>query len=341
MKAVRCLKYGPPEVLQLTEVAQPIPKDNEILVKIHATTVAAGDCRMRGFNVPSSYRLIARFALGFNKPRKDILGMEIAGEVVVAGKKVKKYKIGDLVFGQTVMQHFGGYAEYICLPETTLIELKPKNLSLAESATIPIGGRTALYFLRQARIQTGQKVLIYGSSGSVGTYAVQLAKYFGAEVTGVCSTSNLKLVSSLGADQVIDYTREDFTENGESYDIIFDTVGKTAMAKTIRSIRKNGYFLHAVATPAVSFQMQWAKWTTGKNMVGGGPEKDQQELSFLKELVEQGKLRTVIDRTYTLEEIVEAHRYVDQGHKKGNVIILVDAKVDQLAEPLPLKNNAL
>lgn len=323
MKTIICTKYGPPEVLQCREVDKPTPRDNEVLVKITATTVTAGDSRMRSFTVPLSYWLPARIALGFRKPKKSVLGMELAGEVEAVGKNVTRFKRGDQVFASTFEHGFGAYAEYKCLPEDGILAVKSANLTCAEAATLPIGGRTALYFLREANIQPGQKVLIYGASGSVGTFAVQLAKYFGAEVTGVCSTTNLELVKSLGADKVIDYTKEDFTRNGEVYDVVFDTVGKSSYSDCLKSLTKDGAYLQAVSAPAISLRMWWTSLTSSKNLVGGGPPPKVDALVFLAELVEAGKLKPVIDKSYSLAHIVEAHRYVDTGHKKGNVIIQV------------------
>ena len=324
MKAMVYTKYGPPEVLQLKEVEKPVPKDNEVLVKVYATTVTAGDTRMRSFTVPLSFWLPARIALGFRKPKKAILGMELAGEVEAIGKDVTQFKKGDPVFASTFEHGFGAYAEYKCLPEDGLLALRSANLTGEEAATLPIGGRTALYFLREANIQPGQKVLIYGASGSVGTYAVQLAKVFGAEVTGVCSTTNLELVKSLGADKVIDYTQEDFAKNGESYDVIFDAVGKSSYSDSIKSLKKDGTYLHAVAAPGISMRMRWTSMTSSKKTVGGGPPPKSEDLIFLKELIEAGTIKPVIDRRYPLEQIVEAHRYVDKGHKKGNVVITLN-----------------
>ncbi|HXV42241.1 MAG TPA: NAD(P)-dependent alcohol dehydrogenase [Anaerolineae bacterium] len=324
MKAIVYKKYGSPDVLELQEVAKPTPKDNEVLVKVAATTVTAGDSRMRSFTVPLSYWLPARIALGFRKPKRAILGMELAGEVEAVGKDVKQFKAGDQVFASTFEHGLGGYAEYKCLPEDGLLALRPANLACEEATTLPIGGRTALYFLREANIQRGQKVLIYGASGSVGTFAVQLAKYFGAEVTGVCSTTNLELVKSLGADKVIDYTQEDFTKNGETYDVIFDTVGKSSYSDCLRSLKKDGTYLQAVAAPGISLRMRWTSMTSSRKLVGGGPPPKSEDLVFLQELIEAGKIKPVIDRCYPLEQIVEAHRYVDKGHKKGNVVITVE-----------------
>ena len=324
MKAVVYEKYGPPDVLQLREVEKPIPKDNEVLVKVDTTTVTVADSRVRSFTVPHSYWLPARIALGIRKPKKTILGAELAGEIESAGKDVKRFKKGDQVFASTLEHGFGAYAEYICLPEDGLLAIRSARLTREEAATLPIGGRTALYFLREADIRSGQKNLIYGASGSVGTFAVQLAKYFGAEVTGVCSTTNLELVKSLGADRVIDYTKEDFTQNGETYDVIFDTVGKASYSDSLRSLKKDETYLQAVAAPGISMRMRWTSMTSGKKLVGGGPPPKSEDLVFLEELVEAGKIKPVIDRVYPLEQIVEAHRYVDTGHKKGNVVIIVE-----------------
>ncbi|HEX6303071.1 MAG TPA: NAD(P)-dependent alcohol dehydrogenase [Anaerolineales bacterium] len=323
MQAIVYTQYGSPAVLELKEVGKPIPKDHEVLVKVAVTTVTVADSRVRSFTVPLSYWLPARIALGITKPKQAILGAELAGEVESVGKDVTRFKPGDQVFASTFEHGFGAYAQYRCLPEDGLLAIRSPNLTPEQAATLPIGARTALYFLRAAHIQPGAKVLIYGASGSVGTFAVQLAKYFGAHVTAVSSTANLELVKSLGADKVIDYTREDFTRNGETYDVIFDAVGKASYSGSLGSLKDDGAYLQAVAAPGISLRMRLTSLTSRKRMIGGGPPPNSEDLVFLQQLVEAGELKPVIDRCYPLEQIVAAHRYVDKGHKKGNVVITV------------------
>jgi len=319
MKAMVYKEYGPPEVLRLTEIEKPVPEDNEVLIKIYATTVTSGDCRMRK---PDPFAI--RFFNGLTRPKKiTILGNELAGEIESVGKDVKLFRKGDQVFGQTGLS-LGANVEYKCLPEDGPLALKPVNLTFEESATIPFGGNTALEFLRKGNIQSGQKVLIYGASGSLGTAAVQLAKSFGAEVTGVCSTANVELVKSLGADKVIDYTKEDFTKNGPIYDIIFDTLGKSPFSGCVKSLTHKGIYLRAVhmSVPSIVRGL-WTSMISSKKVIGGVVTEQKENLVFLKTLIETGKFKPVIDRRYPFEQIVEAHKYVDEGHKRGNVAITV------------------
>jgi NADPH:quinone reductase-like Zn-dependent oxidoreductase len=302
MRAVIYSRYGPPEVLQLAEVPKPVPKDNEILVGVRATTVTKGDSRMRSFTVPRAQWLFARLYLGITGPKRQILGMELAGDVERVGKAVTRFKTGDPVFGSTFGTNFGGYADYKCLPENGVVALKPPNLTYEEAAALPGGGMTALRVVRHGKVRKGQSVLIYGASGAVGTYAVQLAGHYGAAVTGVCSTRNLELVQSLGAVKVIDYTLEDFTQRGEIYDVVVDAVGMLPPEQVKRALTPSGIYVNVHTVPG---------------------NESLNDLVFLKELAEAGIIKPVIDRCYPLEQIVEAHRYVDQGHKRGNVAITV------------------
>jgi NADPH:quinone reductase-like Zn-dependent oxidoreductase len=325
MKAAVYSKYGPPEVVQIKDVEKPAPKDNEVLVRIHATTVSAADWRMR-----RAVPIIVRFMTGLWAPKKiQILGMEFAGKVESVGQAVTRFGEGDQVFGSTGFK-FGAHAEYICLPEDALVAIKPVNMTFEEAAAVLFGGVSALHFLRKAKIQARQKVLIYGASGSVGVFAVQLANHFGAEVTGVCSTANLDLVKSLGAADVVDYTREDFSRAGRVYDIVFDTVGKSGFSRSLKSLKRGGFYVRVGGAGRLSsilggiLQEKWASITGAAKVIGGMGGGGAGDLSFLKVLIESGKLRTVIDRRYSLDEIAEAHRYVEAGHKKGNVVIVLE-----------------
>ena len=329
MKAIVWTKYGPPDVLQLKEVEKPTPKDNEVLIRIYATTVTAGDCEARSLKFPIWLSLPMRIYVGLIRPtRITILGAELAGEIEAVGKDVKLFKEGDQVFATTSFS-MGTYTEYKCLPEEPkemegLLAIKPANMTYEEAAAIPVGGLNALHFLRKGNIRSGQKVLINGAGGSIGTIAVQLAKSFDAEVTAVDSTGKLGMLRSIGADQVIDYTQEDFTKSGENYDVIFDIVGKSSFSGCIRSLKQNGRYL--LANPGLSQMVRglWTKMTSSKKVIGGTASYKIEDLIFLKELIEAGKIKSVIDRCYPLEQTAEAHRYVEKGHKKGNVIITVE-----------------
>jgi len=326
MKAIVWTEYGPPEVLQLKEVETPTPKDKEVLVRIYATTVTAGDCEQRSLTLPILHRLLMRAYVGLKRPKRiTILGMDVAGEIEAVGKDVKLFQAGDQVFAATGFVGMGANAEYICLPEEPekgALALKPANMTYEEAAAVPVGGLEALHFLRQGNIQIGQKVLINGAGGTIGTFAVQLAKYFGAEVTGVDSTSKLDMLRSIGADQVIDYT-EDFTKSGKIYDFILDVVGKSSYSGSIRSLKQNGRYLIANPGPSQMVRGRWTSMANSKKVLFGAASPKTEDLIFLKELIEAGKMRSVIDRRYPLEHIAEAHRYVETGHKKGNVVITV------------------
>jgi NADPH:quinone reductase-like Zn-dependent oxidoreductase len=313
MKAVVYKKYGPPDVLELKEVDKPAPKDNEVLIKIHASTVTPMDWRFR-----KAAPFFIRMYLGLIRPRRNILGVELAGEIELVGKDVKLFKKGDRVFGGR--DSGGAHAEYTCLSEKE-VAIKPSNMTHEEAAAVPFGALTALQFLRKGNIQSGQKVLINGASGGVGTFAVQLAKYFGAEVTGVCSTTNLELVQSLGADKVIDYTKEDFTKSGQTYDIILDAVAKNSFSRCKGSLNQKGVYLSTVLSLPLILQMLWTSRMGTKKAIFMMSQNRAEDLNFLKELIEAEKVRAVIDRRYSLSEIAEAHRYVEKGHAKGKVVI--------------------
>ena len=328
MKAIVWTNYGSPEVLQLKEVEKPTPKHNEVRIKIQATTVTAGDCEMRSLKFPLWLRLPIQIYAGISKPtRINIIGQELAGEVDAVGKDVRNFKVGDPVFGTTGFSK-GTYAEYVCLPDEPgemdgVLAIKPANMRFDEAAAVPTGGLEALHFLRKGNIQPGYKVLINGAGGSIGTYGVQLAKHFGAEVTAVDSTAKLEMLHSIGADHTIDYTQADFTKNGQTYDLIFDVVGKSPYSRSIKSLKQNGVYL--IANPQLS-KMVRGKWTStssSKKVVLETTVQKIEDLIFLRELIEAGKIKTVIDRHYPLEQTADAHRYVETGQKKGNVIITI------------------
>jgi NADPH2:quinone reductase len=320
MKAIVYTKYGPPDVLQLKDVEKPTPSNNEVLIRIYATTVTAADGLMR-----RGESFISRIFLGFRKPRRKILGTELAGVIESAGKDVKRFRKGDQVYGFTGFG-LGAYAEYTCMPEKGSLVIKPDNLTYEEAAAVVDGVSTALFFLKdRANIQDGQKVLILGASGSIGSFAVQIARHFGAEVTGVCSTPNLELVKSLGADRVIDYTQEDFTKSNETYDIIFDAVGKSSFSVCLGPLKKNGCYLSIADGLALMnyVLMLWTSMVGGKRVICGMSIEKTESLIFIKKLIEAGEIKPVIDRRYLFEKMSEAHRYVEQGRKRGNVVITI------------------
>ncbi len=323
MKAIVWTKYGPPDGLELQEVERPNPKDNEALIRVHATTVTAGDCEMRSLRLAILFRLLMRMYTGLRRPKRvTILGQELAGEIESVGKEVRRFRKGDQVFAATGF-HFGAYAEYACLPEES-VSLKPANMTYEEAAAVPLGGLNALHFLRKGRIQSGQKVLINGAGGSIGTIAVQLAKSFEAEVTGVDSAGKLDMLRSIGADHVIDYTQEDFTKSGKTYDVIFDVIGKGSFSGCVGSLKEEGILLLGNPSLSTRIRGRWTSVTGGKRIVGGAAPLSTENLTALKELIEAGKIRSVIDRRYPLEQTAEAHRYVETGRKKGNVVITLE-----------------
>lgn len=323
MKAMVWTAYGPPDVLQLQEVAKPVPKANELLIKIHAATVTLGDCEMRTLKIPTLYRLPMRFYVGFRKPQRiTILGQELAGTIEAVGQNVTRFKPGDQVFAATLFR-FGAYVEYTCLPETYPIALKPANISFAEAATIPTGGINGLHFVRKANLQPGERLLINGAGGSIGTYAVQIAKAMGAHVTAVDSPKKVDMLTTIGADRVIDYTQEDFTQNGETYDAIIDIVGKSSFTRSIRSLKPNGRYVLGNPTLPGMIRGVWTSRRTDKKVIAAMADYKPEDLGFLKEQMAAGELKAVIDRCYPLAQAAEAHRYVDTGQKVGNVVITV------------------
>lgn len=324
MKAIVWTKYGSADALQLQEVAKPTPQDNEVLIKVYATTVTAGDSELRTLTIPLLYRLPMRLYVGWRKPtRISILGQELAGEIEAVGKDVTRFKPGDRVFAATLFR-FGAYAEYVCLPESYPIMEKPANMNYAEAATIPTGGLNGLHFLKAANVQAGEKVLINGAGGSIGTYALQIAKLWGAEVTCVDSSPKLAMLRALGADHVIDYTQEDFTQNGQRYDVIIDVVGKSPFSQSIRCLKQNGRYVLGNPTPRGMLRGLWVSKRTDKRVIFEMAAYTAADLAAIKALIEAGKVKAVIDRSYPLAQTVEAHRYVEQGHKAGNVVITVE-----------------
>lgn len=304
MKAIFTTKYGSPKVLEIREVVKPLPNKNEVLIKIKAIAVTSGDCRLRKFNPPNWYLgIMMRLMIGIFKPRNPIQGLWLSGLIESVGPIVSKFKVGQEVYARTLDLKFGANAEYICLPETAIISLKPKNLSFEDAVSIPFGGMTALYFLRKAKIKVGDRLLIYGASGSVGSSAVQLGKYFGAIVTGVCSTENIQWIKKIGADKTIDYKKENFTDCREPFDIVFDAVGYINHSVSKKILKSNGKFVSVVTS--------------------GHAQGGVNELNYLTTLAEAGQIRPIVDKCFSFEQIQEAHSYVDKGHKKGNVVIQV------------------
>jgi NADPH:quinone reductase-like Zn-dependent oxidoreductase len=331
MKAIVNTEYGSPDVLHLTDVEKPVPKDNEILIRIHATSVNFGDTMARNFkaitprqfNMPFLFWLLAKISFGLRQPKITVLGSEFAGEIEAVGRDVKRFKPGDQVFGYPG-QSFGAYAEYLCMPEDSVLAIKPTNMTYEEAAVVPYGAIMALPLLRRVNIQPGQKVLVNGASGGIGSAAVQIAKYFGAEATGVCATPRLEFVKSLGADKIIDYTKEDFTQNGETYDLIFDILGKNSFSRCKSSLKPSGIHLFASFKLKQILQMLWTSRLGGKKVICAIAPGNIEDLISVKELIEAGKIRTIIDKRFPLEQTADAHRYVEKGHKKGSVVIFVE-----------------
>ena len=330
MKAVMFNEYGSPDVLQVRDIEKPSPKDNEILIKIFATSINYGDTLTRNlgninsreFNMPMLFMFFAKMTFGFSKPKINILGSEFAGKIESVGENVSRFKTGDEVFGYRAMK-MGANAEYLCMPENGVVTLKPLNMSYEEASTVPYGSMTAMNLLKKANIKKGDKVLINGASGGIGSFAVQLAKHYGAEVTGVCGTNRVDFVKALGADKVIDYTNENFTQNGETYDLIFDVLGKSSFTENKNSLNENGYVLYASFKSKKLFQMMWTKLFSSKKVICALAPEDLNTLVSVKELIEAGRIKTIIDKSFALEEAAEAHRYVEEGHKKGNVVLRI------------------
>lgn len=323
MKAAVCERYGPPEVVQLREVDKPVPRDNEILIRILATTVTSGDWRVRSLEMPPGFRAFARLAFGFSRPRQPILGSELAGEIEAVGKRAVGFKAGDQVFAFDGMR-MGCHAQYKCMPADGAVALKPAALSYEEAAALSFGGSTALDFFRRGNVKSGERVLVNGASGAVGTAVVQLARHFGARVTGVCSAANAELVESLGAERVIDYAREDFTRDGETYDVIVDTAGTAPYARSRSSLKRDGRLLQVLCGFADLLRAPWISMMGERKIIAGPAAERAGDLRFLADLAQAGEFRPVIDRRYSLERIAEAHRYVDTGRKRGNAVITVE-----------------
>ena len=322
MKAIVWTKYGGPDVLQLKEVEKPTPQENEVLIKVHAATVTLGDCELRSFKLPLFLWLPLRIYVGFRKPKRiTILGQELAGEIESVGKEVTKFKKGDQVFAPCLLR-LGAYAEYKCLPDSYPV-IKPASLTYEEAATLPTGGINGLDFLRAGSVQAGDRVLINGAGGSIGTYALQFAKSFGADVTAVDSGEKLAMLRSIGADHVIDYTREDFTKSAETYDVIIDVVGKSSFSGSVRALKPKGRYVLGNASLSARLRARWTPMSMGKKVIVALARYKAEDYTFLKDLIAAGKLKCIIDRRYPLEQTAEAHRYVDQGHKKGNVVITI------------------
>lgn len=330
MKAVIYTEYGPPEVLRIEEIDKPVPKDNEVLIRVHATSINYGDITARNFkaispgqfNMPLLFWLFAKIFFGLGKPKINTLGSEFAGEIETAGKDVKLFKQGDQVFGY-LGQNMGAYAEYLCMPEKGTVAIKPVNMSYEEAAVVPMGAIMSIFLLAKADIKKREKVLINGASGSLGSAALQIAKSNGAKVSGVCGTARMEFVKSLGADKVIDYTREDFTQNGETYDLIFDVLGKSSFSRCKKSLSKNGCYLRASFKMRELFQMLWTKIFGNKRVICALAPGGKKDLISVKKLIEIGKLKTIIDKSFSIEQADEAHRYVEGGHKKGSVVIKI------------------